>query len=52
MMLSMDLGPDSYNIVIERGALAQAAQYFQLNRKVLIVTDSGVPAEYAVKIAS
>lgn len=52
MMLSMDLGPDSYNIVIERGALAQAAQYFQLNRKVLIVTDSGVPAEYAEKIAS
>lgn len=52
MILSMDLGSESYNIVIERGALAQASRHFNLNRKVLIVTDSGVPAEYAQKIAS
>lgn len=52
MILSMDLGPESYNIVVERGSLAQASHRFDLDRKVLIVTDSGVPAEYAQKIAS
>lgn len=52
MILSMDLGPESYNIVVERGSLAQASRYFNLARKVLVVTDSGVPAEYAQKIAS
>lgn len=52
MILSMDLGPESYNIVVERGALTQAGEHFNLDRKVLIVTDSGVPAEYTQKIAS
>lgn len=52
MILSMDLGSESYNIVIERGALAQASCSFDLDRKVLVVTDSGVPAEYAQKIAA
>lgn len=52
MILSMDLGPESYNIVIKRGVLTHASEHFDLNRKVLIVTDGGVPAEYAQKIAS
>ncbi len=36
-----------YDITIERGALKKAGQCFNLNRKVLVVTDSGVPKEYA-----
>ncbi len=52
MILSMDLGADRYDIVVERGVLSNANRYFKLDRKVLIVTDSGVPAEYAETIAS
>lgn len=47
----MDLGPNSYDIHIERGAINCADRYFDLNRKVLIVTDSGVPVEYAQAVA-
>lgn len=36
-----------YDIVLERGALQCVENYLDLNRKVLIVTDSGVPKEYS-----
>ena len=52
MILTMELGERSYDIVIRRGCLQQADQLLQLNRKVLIVTDSGVPAQYAEVLAS
>lgn len=52
MIIRMELGPDSYDIVVERGALKEAAGYMDLDRKVLIVTDDGVPAAYAKTIAS
>ena len=42
----------SYNIYLERGALKKAGEYFNLNRKVLVVTDTGVPIEYAETVAS
>lgn len=42
----------SYNIYLERGALNRAGEYFNLDRKVMVITDSGVPAEYAEKVAS
>ena len=51
MTIHMNLGEDSYDIVVERGALAGAGQYLNLNRRVLVVTDSGVPAEYAAEVA-
>lgn len=41
-----------YNIYLERGALVKVGEYFQLNRKVLVVTDSGVPKEYAQTVAN
>ena len=50
--LHMDLGADSYDIVIERGALHKAKALLHLDRKVLVVTDDGVPQEYAAAIAS
>ncbi len=37
----------SYYIVIERGVLSRVSQLLNLDRKVLVVTDSGVPANYA-----
>lgn len=47
----MNLGDDSYDIVVERGILARANEYLNLDRRVLVVTDSGVPAEYARTVA-
>ena len=52
MTLHMNLGADSYDIHIERGILTRAAQYLHLDRRVCIVTDSGVPAQYAQTLAA
>ena len=43
---------DSYDIVLERGVLAKAGECLDLNRKVLVVTDDGVPKAYAETIAA
>lgn len=50
--IHMNLGENSYDIVIERGILAQAGKHLNLNRRVLVVTDSGVPEIYAKTLAS
>ena len=50
-ILHMDLGADSYDIVIERGALQRANELLNLDRKVLVLTDDGVPKEYAETVA-
>jgi 3-dehydroquinate synthase len=47
----MNLGEDSYDIIVQRGILAKAKEHLNLNRRVLVVTDSGVPEEYAQTIA-
>ncbi len=52
MIIPINLGADSYNIWLERGALSKANTFFNLNRKVLIVTDSGVPSQYSQTIAA
>ena len=51
MTIHMDLGPDSYDILVERGVLEKASEHLNLNRRVLVVTDSGVPAVYAQTLA-
>ena len=50
--LHMNLGERSYDIQIGRGLLSQANEFWNLNRKVFIVTDTGVPEEYARTVAS
>lgn len=52
MKLSVDLKTSPYDIIIEKGALNRAGRELNLDRKVMIVTDSGVPEEYANKIAA
>ena len=52
MKLHVDLAENGYDIIIERGVLGRADEELKLNRKVLIVTDSGVPKEYAEKVAA
>ena len=50
MIIPVNLGEQSYNIILERGALNNASSYLRLDRRVLIVTDSGVPREYSEAI--
>ena len=51
MSLRMELGPNSYDITVERGCLQRADALLNLDRRVLIVTDRGVPRQYAETLA-
>ncbi len=51
MTVRMNLGENSYDIIVERSSLASADKYLNLNRNVLIVTDDGVPPIYSQTIA-
>lgn len=52
MIIPVKTQSGSYDIALERGALKRADKYFNLNRKALIVTDSGVPKEYSKAVAA
>ena len=52
MTLRMELGENGYDVVIEPGCLKKAGELLALDRKVLIVTDEGVPATYAKTVAA
>ena len=49
--LHMNLGKDSYDIIVERGALSRVGELLHLDRRVLILTDTGVPSDYADAVA-
>ena len=51
MIIPVGLGKNSYNINIERGALSGTGEILRVYRKVLIVTDSGVPQKYIRTVA-
>ncbi len=51
MQIPVELGKNSYAVTVRRGVLAHADEYMNLNRKVLVVTDSGVPACYGETVA-
>lgn len=52
MKIPVCMEKDSYDIILERGALDAADSYLSLDRRVLIVTDDGVPEEYAKAVAA
>ncbi|MBQ2825197.1 MAG: 3-dehydroquinate synthase [Clostridia bacterium] len=52
MSIKVDLKHTAYNIYIERGILEKAGELINLDRKVLIVTDEGVPEQYAETVAA
>ena len=52
MTLHLDLPGGGYDIYLERGVLDRAGELLSLDRKVLIVTDSGVPVQYAQRVAA
>ena len=49
--LRMELGEESYDICIGRGLISKCRELINLDRRVLIVTDSGVPSQYARTVA-
>ena len=51
MILPVRTADGGYDITIERGALEKAGQLLDLQRKVLIVTDDGVPEVYPDTVA-
>ncbi len=51
-MLHVKTATGEYPILIEHGALERAGTLFSLARKVLVLTDDGVPAGYANTIAA
>ena len=46
MVMTVELGDRFYDIVIERGAIEKVGSLFELDRKVLVVTDDGIPSKY------
>ena len=49
--IPVSLLEDSYDIILGCGALQNAEKHLNLDRNVLILTDSGVPSEYADALA-
>ena len=49
--IKVNLGENSYNVYVGGGLINEAKNLFNLERKVLVVTDDGVPPEYAKQIA-
>ena len=47
MIVKVNLPINAYEIKIERGVLSKAGEELNLNRKVMIVTDDGVPSKYS-----
>ncbi|MBR4425394.1 MAG: 3-dehydroquinate synthase [Oscillospiraceae bacterium] len=52
MVLPVRLGERSYDVTLRPGCLRQAGELLDLDRRVLVVTDEGVPPEYAAAVAA
>ena len=50
MKLTINLKENSYDVTIGKDILHLCKELFNLNRKVLIVTDDNIPSEYYQKI--
>ncbi len=50
MKISVKTSGGGYDIILKRGALTDIGQLLDLQRKVLVVTDSGVPSEYSQSV--
>ena len=52
MNIKVNLGDRSYDVVTGSGLLEKVGEIIDLKRKILVVTDSGVPCEYSKKVSS
>ncbi len=50
--ITLNFGKRSYGIYVGRNLISSAGELIDLKRKVLVLTDTGVPSEYAQKIAA
>lgn len=50
MKLTVRLGKRSYDVIIKAGSLDRVGQLVNLQRRVMVVTDTGVPAQYAAAV--
>ena len=50
MILNVQMNEFNYDVVIKKGILNQVNDYLDLNHKVLVVTDSGIPNQYKDKL--
>ena len=50
--IHINLGERGYDITVGSGLLSEAERLFNLDRRIFIVTDSGVPKEYSERVAS
>lgn len=51
MKIPVKTSVGKYDIIIENGAISRASEYLSLDRKVLIITDNGVPEQYSRRVA-
>lgn len=51
MIIPTKTSSGSYDIIVGRGKINSAGQHLNLSRKVMIVTDTGVPRQYVESIA-
>lgn len=52
MKIHVDLKENGYDIIMEHGILANVKDYVDLNRKVMVISDEGVPLEYATNVVA
>ena len=50
MVFSVKAGENGYDVVVDRGILSSVDELLNLDRRVLVVTDDGVPKTYSEKI--
>lgn len=52
MIIKVNTSTGSYNITLKRGAISDLSNCVDLNKRALIVTDSGVPSQYSSTVAA
>lgn len=52
MIIDVSSSQGTYEIIFERGSLSKVKDYCDLNRKVVIITDEGVPKKYIETLSS
>ena len=50
MIIPVQVKDSTYEVIVERGCIDKVIKYLDLNRKVLIITDSNIPLEYVDKV--
>ena len=52
MRLTVNLVDRKYDVIVEAGSIGHIKEYADLRRKVMVVSDDGVPAEYVHSVLS